>query len=135
MRFPVPTTRCAFLRSTDASRIYVWILYVGEGNPRHTVEVAAAVPDSLAARDSSLSALSPYLTADVARIGGEPLMKLGTVRTTARAWVEGDTSIVVRVTEWAAIHRVFASRPGTAGMHVCGEESIRRVRVRYEPGF
>jgi hypothetical protein len=135
VRFPVTTTDCGYHRLADARRIYMWLLHVGEGNPRHVVEVTGSVPDSLPHGENVLPTILPYLKAGVFKVGGEPMMTLADVDTTARVAAEGDTVLVVRVTARRAIAVAFASRPRTAAMHACGEDTLRRVGVRYEPGF
>lgn len=139
VRFPAAAaTSWACSGRGGAGRRYAWTVRLGRGEPGHALNVHATVPDSVRDTGRAISRVLDYARPHVARVAGDPQVTAEVVDTTVLAFAEGDTALVVRVTDRAAIRRLARGRPTTARLMACadGDDAwSREVGVRYAPGF
>lgn len=139
VRFPAAAaTSWACSGRGEGGRRYAWTVRLGRSEPGHVLNVHATVPDSVRDPGRAISRILDYAHPHVARVEGEPPVTAEVVDSTPMAFAVGDTALVVRVTDRAAIRRLARGRPTTARLMACADGNdawSREVDVRYAPGF
>lgn len=139
VRFPAAAaTSWACSGGGPGGRRYAWTVRLDRGDPWHAVNVHAVVPAGEPDPGRAISSVLAHARPHVARVAGEPPVTAEVVDSTVQAFALGDTALVVRVTDRAAIRRVARGRPTTARLMACADGNdawSREVPVRYAPGF
>ncbi len=139
VRFPAAAaTSWACSGGGAGGRRYAWTVRLDREEPWHAVNVHAMLPAGEPDPGRAISGILAHARPHVARVAGEPPLTAEVVDSTVQAFAVGDTALVVRVTDRAAIRRVAHGRPTTALLTACADGNdawSREVDVRYAPGF
>jgi len=140
VRFPAAATMSWACSTRGAGgRIYAWTVRLDRNEPWNGIAVRAVVPESVGDPGRSLSTILQYAQVSVSRMEGSPPALVAAVDSTnMMAFAVGDTALVVRLTDRAAIRRVGRGRPLTAYLTGCvdGNDAwVREVPVNYDLRF
>lgn len=139
VRFPAAAaTSWACSAPAAGGRQYAWTVRLDGSEPWHAIDVRAVLPASAADPGRSISPILDQARATVSRMAGTPPVPVEAESTPVTAFAVGDTALVVRITDRAAIRRVARGRPLSATLMACadGDDTwTRDVPVRYDPRF
>ena len=139
VRFPAAAdTSWACSAPAASGRLYAWTVQLDRDEPWHGIHVRAVLPPSAPDPGRSLAPILEHAEASVARMSGTPPTPAAAEDTPVTVFSVGDTAVVVRLTDRAAIRRVARGRPLSARLLSCvdGDDAWSRdVPVRYDPRF
>jgi hypothetical protein len=140
VRFPAAAaTSWACSAPTAGGRTYAWTVRLDRDDPWYGVDVRAVLPASAGDPGRSVSAILQHARVTVSRMAGTPAVPVEVADSVnVSAFAVGDTALVVRVTDRAAIRRVARGRPLSATLMACADGNdawTRSVPVRYDPRF
>lgn len=140
VRFPAAAANSwACSAPAAGGRQYAWSVRLDRDDPWYGIDVRAALPASAADPGRSVSAVLDHAQVSISRMGGTPPAPQEVMDTTSvMAFAVGDTALVVRVTDRAAIRRVARGRPLSATLMACADGNdawTRSVPVYYDPRF
>ena len=139
VRFPAAAaTSWACAAPAAGGRQYAWTVRLDRGEPWYGIDVRGVLPASAADPGRSISPILDRARATVSRMSGTPPVPVEADSTPVMAFAIGDTALVVRVTDRAAIRRVARGRPLSATLMGCADGNdawTRDVPVRYDPRF
>ncbi|HYW12879.1 MAG TPA: hypothetical protein VE871_13055 [Longimicrobium sp.] len=139
VRFPAAAaTSWACAAPAAGGRQYAWSVRLDRSEPWHGIAVRAVLPASSADPGRTISPILDNARATVSRMAGTPPVPVDSDSTAVTAFAVGDTALVVRITDRAAIRRVARGRPLSATLMACADGNdawTRDVPVRYDPRF
>ena len=140
VRFPAAAANSWACSAPSAGgRQYAWTVRLDRDEPWHALDVRATLPASAPDPGRSVSAVLDHARVAIVRMGGTPPVPQAVVDSTSvTAFAVGDTSLVLRVTDRAAIRRVARGRPLSATLMACADGNdawTRSVPVSYDPRF
>lgn len=140
VRFPAAAaTSWACSTPGAGGRTYAWTVRLDRGEPWYGLDVRAVVPASVPDPGRDLTTILQYARVTVAQMEGTPPRPVSVADSVSgSAFAIGDTALVVRLTDRAAIRRVARGRPLTAHLMGCADGSdawTREVPVTYDQRF
>ena len=140
VRFPAAAaTSWACSAPGAGGRTYAWSVRLDRDEPWHGIHVRAVLPASAPDPGRDLSTILGDARVTVSRMEGTPPRPVAVVDSTSGSvFALGDTALVVRLTDRAAIRRVARGRPLTAFLMGCADGNdawSREVPVSYDLRF
>lgn len=139
VRFPAEALGAGACAGSGAGgRTYAWTVRLDRGDPWDGLDVRAVVPAGAGDPGSSLTNILPYARVTVARMEGSPPRPVAVADSTSgSAFSLGDSVLVVRLTDRAAIRRVARGRALNAQLMGCSGPGgwTRDVAVAYDARF
>jgi hypothetical protein len=140
VRFPAAAaTSWACSAGAGGGRTYAWTVRLDRDDPWYGIDVRAVVPASAGDPGRSVSAILDHARVTVSRMEGSPPAPVAVADSmNVTAFAVGDTALVLRVTDRAAIRRVARGRPLSATLMACADGNdawTRTVPVHYDPRF
>lgn len=140
VRFPAAAaTSWECSTRSAAGRTYAWTVRLDRGDPWYGIDIRATLPPSAPDPGRNLSAILENARVTVSRLEGMPPRPVSVADSTSvSAFALGDTALVVRVTDRAAIRRVARGRALNATLMGCADGNdawTREVPVSYDQRF
>ncbi|HEU4884028.1 MAG TPA: hypothetical protein VFT45_17335, partial [Longimicrobium sp.] len=140
VRFPAAAATSWACAGTGAGgRSYAWSVRLDRGEPWSGIDVRGSAPASFRDPGRSISPILEHARPTIAQMGGTPAVPVQVTDTSSvAAFAVGDTALVVRITDRAAIRSVTRGRPMTAHLMACADGNdawTREVPIRYDPRF
>lgn len=139
VRFPAAAaTSWACAAPAAGGRQYAWSVRLDRSEPWYGIDVRAVLPASAGDPGRTVSPILDNARATVSRMAGNPAVPVEADSTSVMAFAVGDTALVVRITDRAAIRRVARGRPLSATLMACADGNdawTRSVPVSYDPRF
>jgi hypothetical protein len=139
VRFPAVANSWACTGGGAGGRQYAWTVRMDNGDPWYGIAVRATLPASAPDPGRTISPILEFAQPSISRMTGSPPRASEAGDTTSvTAFAVGDTALVLRVTDRAAIRRVARGRPLNAQLIACvdgNDRWTREVAVTYDPRF